>query len=243
MLPILANFLVPSGIAYVLFAAGLIARLMPRLQRYSWPLLALGAGITLVFSTGIVASALNSPLEYSHPTLHDARAQPDVRHIVVLTGWAGDDKDMPLSGRMNPASAYRVLMGLELHRQRPDLDIVVSGSAESARIMGEVFVALGVPANQVRVEANSDSTALSAKHLRNFVGDDPFLLVTSAGHLPRTLDVMHARGLAPVPAPTHHLLPRRWWNAEFTPHPSLLDVSDLATHEYLARVATRVLHD
>jgi uncharacterized SAM-binding protein YcdF (DUF218 family) len=214
-------------------ATGLISRFVGPLKKMSWPLLAAGAAITLVFSSGKAASALISPLEYEWPAVLDARAQPDARHIVVLTGWASDDADWPLSGRLNTSSAYRVLMALELWHQRPELDVIVSGTASTAGMMAEVLKATGVPADKVRIEDKSMSTAQSAELLRPYVGATPFFLVTSAGHLRRSMAAMHKQGLAPVAVPTDHKLPRDWTVAEFQPRPDTLGVADLAVHEYL----------
>jgi uncharacterized SAM-binding protein YcdF (DUF218 family) len=230
----------PSGLAYLLMTTGLISRLIRPLHKLSWPLLATGAVITLVFSCGKVASALMSPLEYRWPPVTDARTQQDAQHIVVLTGWASDDADWPLSGRLNISSAYRVLMALELWEQRPELDLIVSGTASTARIMAEVIKATGVPADKVRIEDKSLSTAESAAFLKPFVGEAPFFLVTSAGHLPRSMAAMHKQGLAPVPAPTDHKLPRDWRRAELQPRPDTLGIADLAIHEYLGMLWYRL---
>src|SRR5687768_5279347 len=117
---------VPSGMAYLLFATGLLTRFIPRTRSLSWPLLAGGALITLLFSLGQTAAALSSPLEYQWPAMRDGRQHPEARSIVVLSAWAADDPQLPVTGQLNASAAYRVLMALELHRQRPELDIIVS---------------------------------------------------------------------------------------------------------------------
>lgn len=237
---LLTTLVMPSGLAYLLMTSGLISRFIRPLQKLSWPLLASGAVITLVFSCGKVASALMSPLEYQWPPVLDARAQQETQHIVVLTGWASDDADWPLTGRLNTSSAYRVLMALELWRQRPELDVIVSGTASTARIMADVIKATGVPADKVRIEDKSQSTAESAEFLKPYVGRAPFFLVTSAGHLPRSMAAMHRQGLAPVATPTDHKLPRDWWRAELQPRPDTLGMADLAVHEHLGALWYRL---
>jgi uncharacterized SAM-binding protein YcdF (DUF218 family) len=117
--------------------------------------------------------------------------------------------------------------------QRPELDVIVSGTASTAGMMAEVLKATGVPADKVRIEDKSMSTAQSAELLRPYVGATPFFLVTSAGHLRRSMAAMHKQGLAPVAVPTDHKLPRDWTVAEFQPRPDTLGVADLAVHEYL----------
>jgi uncharacterized SAM-binding protein YcdF (DUF218 family) len=237
---ILGDLVVPSGIAYALFALGLLAAIWRRTRPASWPLLAASGCVTLLFSSGMVAAALMSPLEYGHPTLHDPQSAPQARHIVVLTGWATDDADMPLTGRMGSSAAYRVLLALELFEARPDCDVIVSGDLTTANIMGEALVKLGVPAQKLRLETGSRSTADSAAHLAPIVGRDGFFLVTSAGHLPRSIEAMRRHGLTAIAAPTDHKMSKDWRRAELGPAPGSLAVSDLAIHEYLGIVWYRL---
>lgn len=230
----------PSGAAYLLFVLGLLACLWPRARRASWWLLAASGALTFVFSSGMTAAALMSPLEYAYPTVHDGRQFPETRHIVVLTGWASEDPEMPLSGRLSASAAYRILMALELYHDRPDCNVIVTGDPTTTRIMGAVLEKLGVPREKLVLESGSLTTAESAAHLRPLVGDGSFFLVTSAGHLPRAMAAVEKQRLHAVPAPTDHQLPHRWSLAEPWPSPNSLSVSDLAIHEYLGRLYYRL---
>lgn len=230
---LLASLLSPTGFAIALLICGLLAAFWRRRPGVSWTLLAASGVIMTLFSSGMVAAALMSPLEYAYPSLQDARAHPEVRHIVVLTGWAADDPSMPLTGRLSPSSAYRVLMALELMRDRPDCDVIVSGDRKTARIMSESLEKLGVPREKLRLEDGGSSTADSARLLPALVANDAFFLVTSAGHLPRSIEEMKRTGLTAVPVPTDHQLPRDWRRADWKPTPTSLYTSELAVHEYL----------
>jgi uncharacterized SAM-binding protein YcdF (DUF218 family) len=232
----LADLILPSNAAGALFALGILAYLFASTRRASWWLLATSGVVTLVFSSGMTAAALMSPLEYQYDSVHQPTAYPQAKHIVVLTGWAADDPAMPLTGRLSASSAYRVLMALELHRDRPDCDVIVSGDETTARIMGAALVKIGVPVERLRLEDRSPTTAASAAHLKPLVGGDQFFLVTSAGHLPRSIAAMEKAGLAAIAVPTDHQLPRDWRRAALPPSPSSLTVSDLAVHEYLGRL-------
>ena len=232
--------LLPSGIAYTLAILGLLTAIWSRYRRYSLWLFA-GSSLTLiVFSSGVVAAALISPLEYEFPSVHSARQFPQVRNIVVLTGYAADDPDMPLTGRLHYSSAQRVTMTLQLKNSCPDCRVIVSGGAETAKVMGEVLLELGVPRDLLEIENRSRTTAQSAANLVALLKDEEFFLVTSAGHMARSLAVMAKAGLKSVPVPTDHQGPRRWWTGELAPSPESLKVSDLAVHEYLGRVWYRL---
>jgi uncharacterized SAM-binding protein YcdF (DUF218 family) len=223
----------PSVASHLACLAGLLAAVWSGTRRLSWPLLAIAGVINFVFSSGMVGAALISPLEFFYPTLHSAANVPAARRIVALTGWAAEDPDMPLSGRLNASSAYRVMLVAEYARQCPECSIVISGTVVAASAMQRVLLAFGINALRITVEGNSASTMESAAHLTPMLGKQPFILVTSGGHMPRAMLAMRAYGLQAVAAPTDHQLPKEWRNAEFLPTPQSLLASDLAFHEYL----------
>lgn len=229
----MTQLLVPSGVAYVLAALGLLALLWRRSRRLSAWLFATSALTVLVFSVGFVATAVISPLEYAFPTVHSAAGHPNVRTIVVLTGYAANDLEMPLTGRLHWSSAQRVTMTLQLRKTCPACRVIVSGGESTARIMREVLVELGVPPADVTVEGQSLNTAHSAANLGAMLQGVPFFLVTSAGHMTRSVGVMRKAGLDPIPAPTDHTGPRDWRAAPWRPTAESLLISDLAIHEYV----------
>jgi len=239
MASIIGAMLVPSGLAVVLFILGLLACLRVRWRRLSWALLGMSGAITLVFSSGVVATALLSPLEYEYPALHDTRAYPNVDHIVVLTGYAADDPDMPLTGRLHYASGFRVMMALELQRQCPACTVIVSGDPVTAKVMGEALVSLGLPKERLILETASQNTAASAENLKPLL-HVPFFLITSAGHMRRSMAVLEARGLQPIPVPTDYQGPKDWRDAELRPSPQSLFAADLAMHEYIGLIWYRL---
>ena len=223
----------PSGLVYALCLAGLASLPWTRTRRFSLPLLAPAALLIVVFSSGKTATALMSPLEYAYSARIDPAQHPEVRDIVALTGWAADDPDMPLTGRGQCDLGLRLLRVLELKRQCAECRVIVSGTPTTARIMGDILRELGVPDAQLTIDGNAPHTDISARNLRPLVGTRPFFLVTSGGHLPRTLEAMKKNGLAPIPMPTDHQMPREWSRAKWEPSSTSLVVSDRAVHEYL----------
>jgi len=235
----LAQLALPSNLALFLFGAGILAALWPRARRWSPLLLGACGAVVFGFSSGKVAAALMSPLEYAYPAIHDARGHPEVRSIVVLTAWAADDPNMPLSSRLNASGAFRVLMALKLHRDCPDCRVIVSGSKTTARIMADTLHELGIPRDIV-IQDEAQHTDDSAESLGTTIGREPFFLVTSAGHLPRSMRLFARRELHPIPVPVDYQLPRDWRDADLAPSPFSLGVSDLAIHEYLGILRTRL---
>jgi uncharacterized SAM-binding protein YcdF (DUF218 family) len=232
MISELSNLVEPSGFATLLFLLGMGFAIIRRTRRYSLPLAAASALVLLVFSNGLVATLLMSPLEYEYPALQDAARYRDVRTIVVLTGWAADDDNFPLSSKMNAASAFRVLEAANLHAARPDCRVLVSGSATAARIMRQQLLRLGIPDEAITIDIVPNGTAASAAGTRELLGDAPVFLVSSAGHMRRAMWAFLQHGIRPIAAPTDYLLPLSPWRASWTTSALHLQASDLAAHEY-----------
>lgn len=234
MRALLSALLVPSGVAYSLFLLGVCCLPWYRTRRVSLWLLTASGLVTVIFSSGYMAAALMSPLEYAYPAVHDTRLAPHARQIVMLTGYAADDPDMPVTGRLNNSSAHRATMTLQLFGDCGACTVIVTGGPETARVTGDALVALGVPREQLVIESRSRTTAESASNLRPLVTGQ-FFLVTSGGHMTRSMAAMHRQGLDPIAVPTDYHGPRDWRRAEWRPSAQSLEVSDLAVHEYLGR--------
>jgi uncharacterized SAM-binding protein YcdF (DUF218 family) len=92
----------------------------------------------------------------------------------------------------------------------------------------------------VQLHDSAGSTAGSAIDMRRLVGEAPFYLVTSAGHMPRAMAVFTKAGLHPLAAPTDHRLPQHVGQASWALSPFHLECSDLAVHEYIGMMWYRM---
>jgi uncharacterized SAM-binding protein YcdF (DUF218 family) len=156
------------------------------------------------------------------------RADLPEAKVVVLLG-AGSTA---IPGRavqldiLEPVGAGRVLEAARVYSLL-DRPLVISsggateGQAPSSRVMRDALVSLGVPADRIREEDRSQTTAdeamLIAPWLRA-LGVRDLVLVTSASHMPRAAAVFRAEGFAVVPAAAsdypkrrQHLLEARVW--------------------------------
>lgn len=166
-----------------------------------------------VVFTKPVSDAILHPLEseYKMPDLGSINKN-DVHKIVVLTGGGYPVRDGMLSSAFPHASAFRFLGGIELSsRLGGDCEIIFSGSAGRARrdlataeVMKEL-TQLIAPRRHVQAEALSGSTAEHPRNVKSWVGSEPFLLVTSAIHMPRAMRTFKRAGLNPIPYPVDFL--------------------------------------
>ncbi len=83
--------------------------------------------------------------------------------------------------------------------------------------------------------AISSALALLQKelYLKKIVGNHPFILVTSAYHMPRAMALFTAQHMHPIPAPTQFIGLTQLSIKTVIPNASSLFLSDLAIHEYL----------
>lgn len=215
---------------------------------------ALGACLTLILfalcflSMGPSADLVLRPLEQAYPPLHIPPARP-VAAVVVLTGGEGWTPERPITSALSTSSTDRLVEGIRLWRE---LDGAVpllfvggigsgAGRAE-APLMAQAARALGVPADALRWEAASRNTFENALAVRELLGDAPFVLVTSAFHMPRAMAVFVHLGLSAVPAPCGHaarLVHSAW---DFVPSSQTLWRSAQALREHVALVWYRMRH-
>lgn len=204
--------------------------------------IALGAialSVYLVFGAGPISFILLGSLEFQFPSAGLAERN-EANTIVVLSGYAESDPDRPLSSQVNSTSAFRLLETLGLFYGRPDSTVVISGKGEVVSIMRDVVLSLGVPPERVIVDSASSSTYGSAKSLSSRLGQAPFLLVTSAGHMPRSMGVFRKVGAHPIPVPTDYMTKKNPYATQYLPSPRFLYYSDLAISEYAALIWYRL---
>ena len=232
MSEILKSLLLPSQIVTILLFMGVILKLIGRFQKLSTASLLTGAVMYILFSTGVVASLLISPLEYRYPFVKSAEEYDDVDTVVLLAGYAADDPLMPLSSQANSASIYRVLESHRIFHEGRLKRIIVSGKKSSVSVIKALLVDLGVPHSAIIEDSGATHTSHSAISLKEYIGTRSFFLVTSAGHMPRSVGVFRKQGMTPIPAPTDFLLPKNFLNASLLPSPLHMGISDMAVREY-----------
>jgi uncharacterized SAM-binding protein YcdF (DUF218 family) len=187
----------------------------------------------LIFGAGPVAFWLLGNLEYQISPA-SASQREGVQTVVVLAAYGESDLSIPLSSRVSNETAFRLLEAISIFRAAPHSMVIVSGGGAVPAIMHDVLVSSGIPSDHLLVDGNSLSTVESARHLSATIGTSPFLLVTSAGHMPRAIGVFQKAGTVPLAVPTHYLAKRNWLAIQYLPSPVHLVYSDLAISEYAA---------
>jgi len=227
--------IMPSNVITIVAIGSAVLAAIPLRWTRMWSLYSGGVALALyaISGSGPVSFFLLGHLEYQIPPATLAE-RTEAKTILVLAGHAEHNPDYPLSAEVNSASAIRLLEAMRLFRSVPGSSVIVSGGGEAPLIMRDILVSLGIPADQILVDSGSNSTFESAKNLDSTLGRVPFLLVTSAGHMPRAIGVFKKIGTSPLAVPTHYMTKRNCLASQYLPSPLHLEYSDLAVSEYAA---------
>jgi uncharacterized SAM-binding protein YcdF (DUF218 family) len=206
---------VTGGLLFVLVLGVVAARARtPRTRRRAWLGLVLAFGLAWASGTTPVANALIRPFEGRAPAVLIPGELPEaetLRWVVVLGGGHSTDPALPPAAQLWSESLYRLVEGVRLHRALPNTELYLSGwggqdPRSNAEVMADAAISMGVDPRHIELASSPRDTEEEAGALARFLrargeADAPFLLVTSAAHLPRALRHMRAAGLDPIPAP------------------------------------------
>lgn len=202
--------------------------------------------VLCVLSLTPVSNALTYSLEkHYRPILN---VPVNVRYIVVLGGGVRVNPDIgPANTQLASSSLSRLVEGIRLYRlmqrQNQAAKLILSGgsvfqSPHISGIMRNTAVMLGVSRNDLVMERGSKNTYQEAQFLKKILGKKPFLLVTSATHMKRSMALFRAAGTNPIAAPTQYLSHTNDYSAAryLLPRSSALVNDDLSLHEYLGMI-------
>jgi len=186
----------------------------------------------------LVRSLESKAGSYADP---ESLAREGVRYIVVLSAGFREGS-LSKADRLG-VSVLRLHEGIRLWRQVPGSKLVLTGGIipglntelPIAQALGDMAMELGVPVEAICHEMESWSTEDQARLVSPIVGRNPFALVTSAYHLPRSMLIFERAGLRPTPAPCDFAARKILIHYEtLMPSADGLLLSQIATQEYLA---------
>ena len=200
----------PVPLCLEILLLGLVLLCLTKRQKTGKAVVFLGVLLLAAVSTDWLPDRALVPLESRHPVLErKADAEASVDWIVVLSGGLKTDPKLPMRLRSEDSTLARLVEGIVQYRSRSSSRLLLSGGGEhepsAAEVMAETAKALGVPDRDIVLETRSRDTADQAELVRERVGGEPFMLVTSASHMPRAVYLFRQQGLRPVPAPAHFL--------------------------------------
>ncbi len=206
----------PLTVSLVLLVAGVLCLWSARRPRLGRALCVAGLALLTWAGFGLSGRAYMARLERQYAPL-DLAVQStstiaELRYVLVLGAGHVSDPRLPVTSQIGGASLYRLVEGIRLHRQLPGSRLILTGGPgldviPNAEVVAAVARDLGVAQEDLIVLGKPQDTREEAIAVRGIVGAAPFVMVTSAAHMPRALRVFEGQGLHPVAAPTDFWYP------------------------------------
>lgn len=233
-------FVEPMGMVMTLFILGMFYLYKKNNTRAE--LFLLGSFMLLfLFSYEPVSNFLVKNLENQYPK-YDYSHQ--VKYIHVLGNGHTTDSDQPISSQLSFGGTQRVLEGVIIHKKTVNSKIIFTGYSGRTDVTNAVMnsrlaLALGVESENLIINGNPVDTREEAIFTQGIVGKEPFVLVTSAMHMPRAMSLFKSYGMNPIAAPTNF----KKSNIEtllHEPRAGVLQTTKVAIHEYIGLVYAKI---
>jgi uncharacterized SAM-binding protein YcdF (DUF218 family) len=248
----IAWFLLNPANLFVLAAALGAAAMLVGLRRAAWALFSLALTVFVAFGVLPTDDILVAHLEDRYPapeTLPQA-----VSGIVVLGGVV----NAPLSAARGQvqigAATERLFAAADLAERYPDAPVIYSGGsgslietdAREADLVTALFKRLGLAESRVILERNARNTHENAVFAARAAPpsaaiDDPekpWILVTSARHMPRAMGVFEAQGWRVLAYPVDYAT--EGGDQEFAPIRGTVRPTGQGVYEFLGLLAYRL---
>lgn len=239
----------PLPIIIGLLIVGLILLWATRRRMTAYVMLAAATFLLVVTSYTVFPDAALHRLENLYPPLDDAALSGcGIQTIVVLGGGHFSCPGLSPLTQLSSDSLMRLMEGIRIYRQLPGARLLLSGgrissSEGDAEMMAQAAVALGVDPSSIMLENASLDTKDEARIIKNMLGSQPFILVTSAYHMPRSMALFTAQGMRPLPAPVGHLARCEKVLAlkMLFPRAEGIDKSEIVLHEILGLISAAIM--
>ncbi len=228
----------PGTIVLLLLGYGFLRLLLsrgPQKKGVVW--LGLGLACFYLFATAPLPNYLLGRLEGRLEPVTTTQKLAGIKYIVVLSGGLRQNEGLPPTSQLDDTSALRVAEGVRLfHLLSDEPALIMTGKGPFGDLgsrMAALAESLGVPPEKLIPENQAKDTYGNATEVKNLVKNQPFLLVTSASHLPRSLRIFQKLGMKPKPAPGDFRFTNYYSITDYVPTGSNLLNMELVIHEYL----------
>ncbi len=245
--------------ALILLTIGIILLYLTKYQKPGKAVSLVSLCILLAVSYKPIALKFLHHLErQSLPLLHSASAPPapnlpEAPWIVVLSSGHAIDPALPATSQLSIHSLARLIEAIRLHRLLPESKLLLSGGPiinrrSNGAVMAAAAQSLGVSKDAIVIGPLALDTHGEATQLRKVLGQSPFILVTSATHMQRSVGLFTKLGMQPLPSPAPYVT-RDVENenkkaipapGNFFPQARMLEASTQGIHEYIGMLWAKI---
>lgn len=234
---LLGDFLTPVPLTLLLLLFALPSLVRRKNRWFGVLCVLLAATLLFVSSYAPLSSRFLTDLEMRYPAYQQAATAHD--YVVVLGSWHQSVVDQPVTSELSSAAIVRLAEGIRIQRLNPGSRLIFTGyhgrDADPVAYpekLKELAIALGVAEEDILTFSGPRDTAEEAQLIANLFAGSGLVVVTSAAHMPRSMELFRGVGLDPTPAPTGHLskpIRRKW----LLPDGETLARTDTWIHEQL----------
>jgi uncharacterized SAM-binding protein YcdF (DUF218 family) len=237
---ILGGLLLPVPVMILLLFWALLLMLKRRTRWLGYLVVLLVAVSLFVASYAPLSNRIIGSFENTYPAYHLQETAAD--YILVLGSWHRSTSDQPVTSEVLPSGIVRLAEGIRIYHLNPGSKLVFTGyrgldedPVSYPEKLRELALALQVPAEDILIFNGPRDTAEEAQLIARELPQARLVLVTTAMHLPRALELFRGQGLDPLPAPTEHLGKpvTTWWSM---PSSANLERTSYWAHEQLGRL-------
>jgi uncharacterized SAM-binding protein YcdF (DUF218 family) len=234
----------PLILLAILIVVGVLLLKLQR-RRSATLVLVLAAVFGYLSTTGLMAKVMLPPLERGYPVLDDT-SLPAAKFVVVLGSAYSPLEGFSAASAMDHDGLVRIVEAVRLLRKLHGARLVLPGAVrgEETPAIGYALLArdLGVEESAIvliQKRLRTPDTASEARQVAEYLGAEPFLLITSADHMHRSVALLRRAGARPIPAPVTR--PNTGFAAsDLLPRAHGLRATELAIHEYIGLAAIAV---
>lgn len=209
---IVSRLFFPVPVICELLVIGLVLLYFTRRQKAGKVLVTVAAALLLLLGNTQVSGVFLRTLEQRYHPFHLSFLPPAMVHspngvcIVVLGRGYSSSPRIDLDSRISEDCMVRLVKGVQLCRKLKGCKLILSaGPPANAKAMGKIAMSLGIPQREIILEKHSRDTEQEALYIKPIVGAMPFIMVTSASHMPRAMGLFRKLGMQPIAAPTDYL--------------------------------------
>ncbi|NVJ53224.1 MAG: YdcF family protein [Campylobacteraceae bacterium] len=231
---LISALLMPLSIGLTLFIIGLFYLLIQKQRKANFFMVIAFLWTALIayspFSNNLVKS-----LENQYPSY--LKIDKSINYVLVLgSGHVNNEKLSDVS-QLSKTALIRLTEGIRIYKELDNAKLILSGykgdeKLSNAQMMKNVARELGIKEENIILHEEAKDTKEESEYTKKTLMKEPFILVTSASHMPRAMKIFEANWLNPIAAPTDYLA-KTEGKIFSVPKASNLKKTESAMHEYI----------
>ncbi|MBX9889390.1 MAG: YdcF family protein [Flavobacteriaceae bacterium] len=187
--------------------------------------------VGIILSTSYVPNILVYSIEKKNTIINFQALDTNKRyHIYVLGAGASTNDGIPATTNLHPTTLARLVEGIRIYNYLQKSILITSAASSNilksqAQITKEAAMILGVKSEKIMMLETPTSTYEEAIAFRERFGTSKnIILVTSALHMPRAVEIFTDQGLTVIPAPTDYLAVQAYQDENYISFPSMISI-------------------